>query len=225
MKYPVGLAGMVLLMAGCRGMGEKPATEVNTVDREYAQSTGAAWPAVVDTVKGLDLRIERDRHDELGGDLLARRGDGSEVTIIARAVDLNRTRIGVRVGSGDRSLAVLIHERIARELGMGQARDGEYGGESVRADYPVDFRRGLAIARDVMASLNLWVTSEEVRSSAAELNGRRRDSSPVQIRLESLEGQGTRISFLVGADKTQDNLEFARRLKHEFELRARPLGP
>lgn len=94
-------------------------TGLNTVERTYPKPPAALFDIVVASVTSFDLTMESDRHDALGGDIVARRADGSKVTVKISSLDAERSQVAVRVAPGNRNLAELIHQRISEKLGLG----------------------------------------------------------------------------------------------------------
>ncbi|MBI2930928.1 MAG: DUF3568 family protein [Planctomycetes bacterium] len=118
------LLGLWIALAGVSacGMTERKTDSSagpSTVEREYAKPMSDVWAAAMDTLKAYELSISEDRRDALGGEILARRADDTQVRISLRSIDEERTRTFVRVEPGDRYLANLIQDRIGRKLGFG----------------------------------------------------------------------------------------------------------
>lgn len=128
------LASVVLATLGC----DKPpkdakdvtpkttdlGTGLNAVERVYGRPASALFDVVAATLKSYDLKIESDRHDELGGDIVALRADGHKVTAKITSLDQDHTQVSIRVAPGNRNLAEMIHQRILERLGLGGAKSG-----------------------------------------------------------------------------------------------------
>jgi hypothetical protein len=128
------LASVVLAAPGC----DKPpkaakdvtpkttdlGTGLNAVERVYGRSASALFDVVAATLKSYDLKIESDRHDELGGDIVALRADGHKVTVKITSLDQEHAQVSIRVAPGNRNLAEMIHQRILEKLGLGGSKSG-----------------------------------------------------------------------------------------------------
>ena len=114
------------LLAGCDRAEQKSVkdlapkktdlgTGLNAVERSYARPA----PEMVDTARAvfqsLDLTIESDMHDALGGEIVARRADGHKVTAKVTSRDDDHADVAVRVAPGNRPLAEMIQDRIAQK--------------------------------------------------------------------------------------------------------------
>jgi hypothetical protein len=129
------------------------------------------------------------------------------------------------VEPGDRDLANMMHERIAGNLGMGAATTGWWsGGNSLDATYPADLASCMASARRAIGSLTQNAKDEEIHATWGRIDGRLKDSTPVRIRMEKLEDKKTRVSFIVGSAKSDDNKAFVQKMKDEFETTTQPGG-
>ncbi|HLY08484.1 MAG TPA: DUF3568 family protein [Planctomycetota bacterium] len=180
-------AAAIGLLASCSAI-EKPAPAhtgdpaVHTVERGYGKPIEKVWDAAVAAVKSLDLRIDADRHDERGGELVARRADGHRIRITLSAGDKDMTRAALRVEPGHRELAGLVHERLADKLGRGEAKAAFLGGNTVDAGSPFGFPGALAAADRSAKVLNFIVTGQETRDDGAQRNARPPDSTPVRFK-------------------------------------------
>ena len=87
-------------------------TGLNNVDRAYARTPSELFPVVQRSLVALDLKIESEKHDNLGGEAVAIRATGQKVTVTIKGLDTTRSNVSVRVEPGDRDLANLVHEKI-----------------------------------------------------------------------------------------------------------------
>lgn len=123
-KLLVFSAALVLLVAACeREDAEKvtPATRdlgtgLNTVERTYARPVPELVTQVPAALQALDLKLISEKHDNLGGEVVAERATGQKVTVTIRGVEPSKTSVSVRVGPGDRNLANMVQDRIGRDL-------------------------------------------------------------------------------------------------------------
>ena len=105
---------MLSMGAGCAELQGK---SVKTYQLEY----GAAVQASADALKELEIYILNSEQDELRTTLLARRGNGTPVTVEVKRIDQNFTRVAVGTGTGvgpylDRAVSTQIHEFIRNQL-------------------------------------------------------------------------------------------------------------
>lgn len=129
----------------------------------------------------------------------------------------NKSRVSVRVGPGDRTLASMLQERIAEKAGLGTAKTGSFGGNSIQAIYLTDVPTAVASARRALSALGVNATAEESHATTANLDGRLKDSTPVRIHLEKSGELQTSVTFISGNEKNDDNRQFVKRMKDEFE--------
>ena len=213
----------IVPLGACRG--NDLGTGTNTVDREYSKPASEACKAALQSMEGADLKVQSDKHDQLGGELVATRGDGKQVRILVMSIDEKSSRVSVHVEPGDRSLADLLHERIAGHLGMAAATTGWWsGGNSLNATYPADLASCMTSARRTIVSLTQKVNDEETHATWCRVDGRLKDSTPVRIKMEKLEEKKTRVTFIAGSSKSEDNKSFVQKMKDEFETTTQPTG-
>ncbi|HEX7898795.1 MAG TPA: DUF3568 family protein [Planctomycetota bacterium] len=190
-------------------------TGANTVEREYARSADKIWSAAVESAKDAGLAVLSERKDGLGGTLVAQRATGEEVRVVVTPLHETRSKATVRVGPGDLTLARLLHERIAENAGMGDARAGFFGGDSEEGSYAADVATCGSAARRTMYALKY----EIVRETNGRIDARASGSTPVGVEWVSIKGK-TRVTFIAGEAKSAEHREMARRMKEEFETNA-----
>lgn len=125
MRTLMALSVAALVASGC-GKQEPagiptPATRdlgtgLNTVDRTYARAPADLVSVIQRSLLALDLKLESEKHDHLGGEAVAIRATGQKVTVTTKALDAARSTVSVRVEPGDRNLANLVHDRITQSL-------------------------------------------------------------------------------------------------------------
>jgi hypothetical protein len=103
-----------LLSGGCAELQGK---SVKTYQMQYK----AAVQASTDALEYLEMSILNENTDELGTEILARRGDGTPVTVEVKRVDRNFTRVAIGTGAGvarylDKDVSDQIHEFIRQQL-------------------------------------------------------------------------------------------------------------
>ena len=103
-----------LLVGGCAELQGK---SVQTYQLQYNDAVQAS----TDALENLEISILNVDTDELSTDILARRGDGTPVTVEVKRVDRNFTQVAVGTGAGvDRYLSkdvlVQIHEFIRKQM-------------------------------------------------------------------------------------------------------------
>jgi hypothetical protein len=103
-----------LLTGGCAELQGK---SVKTYQLQY----NAAVQASTDALKYLEMSILNEKTDELRTEILARRGDGTPVTVEVKRVDRNFTQVAIGTGAGvarylDKDVSDQIHEFIRQQL-------------------------------------------------------------------------------------------------------------
>ena len=103
-----------LLTGGCAELQGK---SIKTYQLQY----NAAVQASTDALEYLEMSILNEKADELGTEILARRGDGTPVTVEVKRVDRNFTQVAVVTGTGvdsylDKNVSDQIHEFIRKQL-------------------------------------------------------------------------------------------------------------
>ena len=103
-----------LVTAGCAELQGK---SVRTYQLQY----DAAVQASTDALEYLEMSILNEKTDELGTEILARRGDGTPVTVEVKRVDRNFTQVAVGTGAGvarylEKDVSDQIHEFIRQQL-------------------------------------------------------------------------------------------------------------
>lgn len=215
------------------GNGEPPASA--TV-RRYPRSTEDVWSAVTAAMQSLDLRIESDRHDALGGELVARRANNERIVVRARSLDEASTQVIVHVGDGDRNLAEIVQNSIGRHLGgPGVARTGFFGGSTVEHTYDAGVAKAVIAAERAAEELGLEVTHRDIRDTSAEVVARKTGIGPVLIRVETAaaarngdtrrnadraadaERGPVRVTFVAGTRRSEENEALLGDLRSSFE--------
>jgi hypothetical protein len=192
-------------------------TGANTVTRKYAKPAPDVWDAAVSAVKSYDLSIDSDRHDKMGGELVAHRAGGDKVTINMRSIDAQNTDVAVRVEPGNRNMANLIHEKIAEKAGMGSSKAGMFGDYSLNGTYPIDLKRSAAAAEAACRAVDLSVTNKEIQDSMAVVDAREANSNPVRVRMDRSGDAATKVTFSAGSAAGSDPKAVVSRLKAEFD--------
>jgi hypothetical protein len=107
----------VLLLTG--GCAELQGKLIKTYQSQYNETVQASTDALVN----LEISILTENADELRTEILARRGDGTPVTVEVKRVDRNFTQVAVGTGAGvarylDKNVSDQIHEFIRKQLAM-----------------------------------------------------------------------------------------------------------
>ena len=85
----------------------------------YGIPLADVWPRALSAVESLQLHIDRQHVDGLGGNIEARRADGTPVHVFLKPSGEHSTRISVRVGTwGDRLQSERIQRTIRQQLGI-----------------------------------------------------------------------------------------------------------
>lgn len=216
----VGL--LVIPVAACQLFGGKSSESSpppGAVDRRYNKSSDDIARAAPEALREIDISVESNEHDALGGQLKAVRNtpEKEPITITYKSLDPGHADVSVLVGDGDRTAATLIQERIAQHLGAASARAVPEAGASTEARYAPPVSQCLTAAEQALKDLRMKVTRREIHDTWAELESREADALPVSIRMERTEKDKTHIIFRAGTSRCQDTQQVADRLKIQFE--------
>lgn len=214
-----------VVLAACGGTPETPGTSSDgaganaPIERQYGKPTDKVWDATLAALKSLDLKIDVDRHDDLGGEIIARRADGRRVTANLASVDKSTTKVAIKADRTSPEAAAQIHERIAEKLGMGEAKAATFGGNTLDGAYGVDFGAALTAAERACKVLGFVVTGRQAHDAWAQLDARTADSTPLRFRFEHRDDRSapTGVSFIAGRGKTDDSKSLVSMMKSEFE--------
>jgi len=227
MKLLETTAASLIALPGAGSSSEKGPTVddqdqgkgTNTVERRDGKPAAAVWDAAVSALKRYDLRADSDRHDDVGGELIARRADGHRVTARVAALDPKSSQVSIRVEPGNRGMAQRLHERLAEKLGLGVAKPALLGGNSVDGSYAADFSAAISAAEGSCQALHYTVTAKELRDNRAHVDARAEDSTPLPFEM-SPSGKSdlpTRDQFIAGNGKTDAGKTLASRTKVECD--------
>jgi len=129
-RYLSALLGMSLLasVSGCvtTAVGGGPNVTAGTysyLTREleviYGIPMADVWPRALAAVESLQLHIDVQRIDGLGGEIQTRRADGTKVQVYLKPSGNHSTSISVRVGFlGDRELSERVQRTIREQVGI-----------------------------------------------------------------------------------------------------------
>lgn len=85
----------------------------------YSVPLADTWPRALAAVESLQLHIDKQHIDGLGGNIQARRADGTPVRVHLKPKGEYSTSVSVRVGDlGDREQSERIHRSIRQQLGI-----------------------------------------------------------------------------------------------------------
>lgn len=124
------IAAAFLALVAAAGLGCDPKSEpkvsgpkktdlgtgLNTVEKTYTRPSRELVDVVKTALQSFELTVESDRHDDLGGEIVALRADGNKVTAKITARTQDETEVSIRVAPGNKNLAEMIHERIGDKL-------------------------------------------------------------------------------------------------------------
>jgi len=211
-----------LAMTSCKvfgGGGPEAGTTLNSVTKTYSKSADDTWRAIMTVAKDLDLKISDDKHDALGGSMVAKRSNKDEVLIEARSLDSQNTTVSVSVEPGDRNLAQIVQDRISDRLGLnvGVNRNTFASGSQVDGTYDQKMDACLAAADKAITGLKLAAPRREVHDTWARVDSQHLESIPIQIRMDRTRKDQTFVVFTVGTGASDDNRTLATKLKAEFE--------
>jgi hypothetical protein len=129
-RYLCALLGMSLLasISGCvtTAVGGGPNVTAGTysyLTREleviYGIPLADVWPRALAAVESLQLHIDRQMIDGLGGEIQARRADGTRVWVHLKPSGNHSTSVSVRVGDlGNRELSERVQREIRQQVGI-----------------------------------------------------------------------------------------------------------
>ncbi len=225
MRNLTALAGILALLAACSSEGKSPSshsdwgTGLNTVERKYNKPATDTYDAAVSAVRSFGLTIDRDRHDEMGGELSSHRADGKNVMVKVDALDKNNSRASVRVEPGDARMASMIHEKMADKLGLGTAKSSMFGGNSNDFPYDADLKDGVAAAERAIESLGYTLIAKEVKEDWAQLDARAEDSTPVRFKIERQNNREfpLKVTFTAGHGKIDESKPLLTKMHDEFD--------
>lgn len=238
----IGLSGILLLLAACKSSGD-PKTDPNSVSRRYNRPATEVWTAATAAIQALELRIEEDRHDALGGELRGLRATGDEVRLQVKSADEQSSVVTISIEDGDKNMAELIHKHIERHLGTGTAKTGFYGGNRWEQSVDASLAQCIVAAERAFEAIGFSVTNRDIHENWADLLARRSGSSTVLVHLETPQApqnapQGqqppaaktppangssgerkgqVKVSVVAGTARSDDNEEVLQRFRQEFE--------
>ena len=129
-RYLCALLGLSLLasMTGCvtTAVGGGPNAAAGTysyfsrnLEVIYGVPLADVWPRTLAAVESLQLHIDRQRVDGLGGEIQARRPDGTKVQVYLKPNGDHSTSVSVRVGFwGDREMSERVQRTIRQQVGI-----------------------------------------------------------------------------------------------------------
>jgi hypothetical protein len=225
MKHHLAVAGLLALLAACSHEGSSPSsksdlgTGLNTVERKYAKTAAQVHDAAVAALKKLDVKLTKDRHDEMGSEIVAERADKSKLMVNVRALDEKSSQAAVRVDPGDSRMATLVHEKIAEELGLGTAKGAMLGGNTEERTYDTGLQACADAAERTAKSLGWTAAGKEVHDKWAQVDARTNDSTPVRFRMDRADDsvERTKVKFTAGTGKTDDSKTLLSRMREEFD--------
>ena len=129
-RYLYALLGMSLLVSisGCvsTGVGGGPNVTAGTYSyftREleviYGVPLADVWPRALAAIESLQLHIDRQLIDGLGGEIHARRADSTRVYVYLKPTGDHSTSVSVRIGDlGDREMSERVQRTIRQQVGI-----------------------------------------------------------------------------------------------------------
>ena len=129
-QYLYVLLGMSLLVSssGCvsTAVGGGPSVAAGTysylsrnLEVIYGVPLADVWPRALAAIESLQLHIDRQRVDGLGGEIQARRPNGTRVRVCLKPVGDHSTSVSVRVGTwGDREMSERVQRTIRQQIGI-----------------------------------------------------------------------------------------------------------
>ncbi|HOX05507.1 MAG TPA: DUF3568 family protein [Planctomycetota bacterium] len=112
----LGGSGCFWLLAGAAAGAGTVAYINGELVKTYSEPYTRVWAAVDGAVKGLGLKVESDQHDNMVGEIKAKRADGETVQIRAKLKGDKLTEVAVRTGLMKKADSQLIMDEIDRRL-------------------------------------------------------------------------------------------------------------
>jgi len=85
----------------------------------YGIPLADVWPRALAAVESLQLHIDVQRIDGLGGEIQARRPDGTKVQVYLKPTGDHSTSVSVRIGFwGDREMSERVQRNIRQQVGI-----------------------------------------------------------------------------------------------------------
>jgi hypothetical protein len=216
-----GIGGLMLLsLTACQYFGEtKNEAPKGSVDRKYSKSPDEVAKAASEALAELNINIQSDQHDALGGQITAARANAAEDPVIVwyQSADARTTQVAVGVGKGDRGIAELIQDHIAQKLGSPTTRSAPSVGARSEGTYDQPVAQCMAAAEQAMRDLKLEPSKKETHDTWAQVEARQADAIPVMVKMNRTEKDKTQVTFSAGNSKSSDTEMVAERLKAEFE--------
>jgi len=213
---------LAFCLAACEGGRRKPSSPEGDalpqrVERDYAKSAADVWHAALGAMEALELDVDDDRHDKLGGRLVGRRTSGDRLTVDVVGLGERRTRVVAQVDSGNGSFATMVHDRITERLGLSKAKASHFGGNSAAGRYSCTLSQAASAAQQVVRRLGLELLSIDVREQAATVDARDDASIPIRFLFSRVDQETIKAQFTVGTTPGAAAKSTAKRLKSEFE--------
>ncbi|HZE96882.1 MAG TPA: DUF3568 family protein [Planctomycetota bacterium] len=183
-------------------------TGLNTVERKYPRSVAEVLKAATGAVKELSLRVESEKADALGGEIVAKRATDDKVTVTVKSVDSSHTSVSVRVAPGDRNMSNAVHEKIASALGL-EASPADAEASTSLHSQPL--AACVTAAEKSLKTLHYEIVDRQVGEEGAELKGRASDSQAAGFRFRKAADGRTEAILSSGSRERRDQL------KAEFE--------
>ncbi len=115
-----GTAGCgAALLAGAAGGAAVGGTAYVKGEHSQVHNAGLdrTWTATLAALEQMNIRVDQSSKDALGGNIAAKRADGTDVTIKEEPTGGDNTQVKIRVGTfGDRAASEAIQEQIAARL-------------------------------------------------------------------------------------------------------------
>jgi len=213
---------MALCLAACGAADRKHSSgdrneDPRKVERDYGKPAAEVWRAALAVMEALELTIDDDRHDQLGGRIVARRASGDRLLVDVRSLDEHRSKVVVDVDPGNGNLATTVHDKLTEQLGLSKAKASRFGGNSATGRYACTLSRAAGAAEQVVRRLGLELLSIDVREQSATVDARDDASIPIGFVFTRADNETIKAQFTVGATSSTAAKTTAKRLKSEFE--------
>lgn len=194
------------------------------VDRRYSKAPDVVANAAEEVLRELDVTIEANQHDALGGELKGLRGTPGkeEIVVWYKSLDPRTTQVSVLVGKGDRHLGDLVQDHIAQKLGEASSTGTPVLGAVAEGLYDPPMGQCLTAMEQSIRDLKMNVTHREVHDTWALIESSEANAIPIRAKIERMESDKTRVTVIAGTTRSYDTQQLADRLKANFEQRINP---
>jgi hypothetical protein len=216
-----GCAALLLaLPAACGSAGTSDDDDAGPVlmrpdEHRYELPAAQVWTAAQSAVEEDGAIVEVRRPTSDGGEIAARRPEGSLIQATVIAVEPRATRVAVVVTPPNAELAAIVQGRIGERLSLRKAQAELFGETSVETVYPKTLEAAVEAAERTCRSLDYEIVRRMDHEGQARVEGRDGKSRAVRFSFRRIgDGSGETAVMFTTESAGEDALEHLRR---EFE--------